>query len=163
MELAAQIAALRKKHGFSQEELGEKLGVSRQALERRSYLELLLQKSPQGAPLPAFGFLEGVDRDAPIPEEFARMPDALRQYYDVPPNSNPNAMTINIFFRRLADQYRRTGRDEYAKLFAECQKIYFDRYEGSLDARKTPPNFPFLSPSIKASVSTRAPLEVLTR
>lgn len=29
MELAEQIAALRKKHGFSQEELGEKLGVSR--------------------------------------------------------------------------------------------------------------------------------------
>ena len=27
MELAEQIAALRKKHGFSQEELGEKLGV----------------------------------------------------------------------------------------------------------------------------------------
>ncbi len=111
--------------------------------KRAQMLELLLQKSPQGASLPAFGFLEGVDRDAPIPEEFARMPDALRQYYDVPPNSNPNAMTINIFFRRLADQYRRTGRDEYAKLFAECQKIYFDRYEGSLDARKTPPNFPF--------------------
>ena len=34
MELAAQIAALRKKHGFSQEELGEKLGVSRQAVSK---------------------------------------------------------------------------------------------------------------------------------
>ena len=34
MELAEQIAALRKKHGFSQEELGEKLGVSRQAVSR---------------------------------------------------------------------------------------------------------------------------------
>ena len=34
MELAEQIAALRKKHGFSQEELGEKLGVSRQAVSK---------------------------------------------------------------------------------------------------------------------------------
>lgn len=34
MDLANQIAALRKKCGFSQEELGEKLGVSRQAVSK---------------------------------------------------------------------------------------------------------------------------------
>ena len=40
MELAEQIAALRKKHGFSQEELGEKLGVSRQAAVSYTHLDV---------------------------------------------------------------------------------------------------------------------------
>ena len=34
MELADQIALLRKKSGLSQEELGEKIGVSRQAVSK---------------------------------------------------------------------------------------------------------------------------------
>jgi len=70
VEIAARLCAYRKQHGFSQEELAEKIGVSRQAVSKWERAEA----SPDTDNLILLAKIYGVTLDtllnvAPIPEE----------------------------------------------------------------------------------------------
>jgi hypothetical protein len=72
----------------------------------------------------------------------AKQIEIMREHYRNPPDYIPNQSAIWLF-RDSAQGFRSTGDPEYARAFAELQKIYLENYDRAINARGTPPSFTF--------------------
>lgn len=85
MECAARLAELRREKGLSQEELAEKLNVSRQAVSKWERGE----SSPDTDNLIALAQLYGVSLDVLLGLKLAKTPDPAEAVYEAPAEAEP--------------------------------------------------------------------------